>query len=99
MSDATKRLAGRVALVSGGARGIGAAIVERLASEGATVFAGDVLHAETEKLAQRLGPSVIAHRLDVTLTGDWVAVMDAVSARFGRAGNSTAPRSENPYPC
>jgi 3alpha(or 20beta)-hydroxysteroid dehydrogenase len=84
MSDATKRLAGRVALVSGGARGIGAAIVERLASEGATVFAGDVLHAETEKLAQRLGPSVIAHRLDVTLTGDWVAVMDAVSARFGR---------------
>ncbi len=84
MSEATQRLAGRIALVSGGARGIGAAVVERLAHEGAAVFIGDVLLPEAEQLADRLGASVIAHKLDVTRTEDWAAIMGAVSARFGR---------------
>ena len=46
------RLEGKVALISGGARGIGAAVVRRFAAEGASVVVGDVLLEEGQLLAR-----------------------------------------------
>ncbi|HEY1778815.1 MAG TPA: SDR family oxidoreductase [Solirubrobacteraceae bacterium] len=71
------RLAGRVAIVSGGARGIGAAHVRALAGEGAYVLIGDVLEPEGEALARELGGRASFFPLDVTSEQDWA---DAVAA-------------------
>jgi 3alpha(or 20beta)-hydroxysteroid dehydrogenase len=78
------RLAGRVAIVTGGARGQGAAHLERLAREGAVVIGGDVLDAEGEETAARLradGLDVAYRRLDVTSPGDWAAAVADAGAR------------------
>lgn len=77
------RLAGRVAIVTGGARGQGASHVDRLAREGATVIAGDVLDDAGAELAARLaaeGLPVHYRRLDVTDADDWAAAVAAARA-------------------
>lgn len=76
-------LEGRVAIVSGGARGMGAAEVELFASEGAHVVAGDVLDAEGQALAEGLGDAVRYVHLDVTQEGDWAAAVSAAEEAFG----------------
>ena len=66
------RLAGRVALITGGARGQGASHAERLAREGAAVITGDVLDDAGEETAARLradGLDVTYRHLDVTDPG------------------------------
>ncbi len=81
------RLEGRVALISGGARGQGAAHGRRLAEEGARVVLGDVLEAEGEAHARDLrerGLDVRFLRLDVTSPEDWAAGVGEAEARFGR---------------
>jgi 3alpha(or 20beta)-hydroxysteroid dehydrogenase len=70
-----RRLQGRVAIVTGGARGIGAAHVRALAGEGAQVVIGDVLESEAAALAAELGDRVRAVRLDVTSEEDWAAAV------------------------
>jgi 3alpha(or 20beta)-hydroxysteroid dehydrogenase len=68
------RLAGKVALISGGARGMGAAEARLFAQEGAQVVIGDVLEAEGRALADGLsdkGHEVVFVRLDVTRELDW----------------------------
>jgi NAD(P)-dependent dehydrogenase (short-subunit alcohol dehydrogenase family) len=73
-SGTTGRLSGKTALIAGGARGQGAAHVERLAREGATVFSCDVLHDEGAALAERLageGLDVTYRGLDVTEATAW----------------------------
>lgn len=52
------RLAGKVAIVSGGARGMGASHVRALAGEGAKVILGDVLDTEGEKVANEVCSTV-----------------------------------------
>ena len=65
------RLEEKVALVSGGARGIGAAIARAMAEEGARVVFGDLLDEEGEALAEETGPSATYVRHDVTRPADW----------------------------
>lgn len=78
------RLDDRVVLITGAARGQGAAEAELMAELGARVIACDVLDAEGETLAERLGDAVRYHRLDVTESQDWISVVDDVVAEHGR---------------
>lgn len=76
------RLNGKVALVTGGARGIGEGIVRRFVAEGAKVMITDVLDEPGEALASELGQSYL--RLDVTKRGDWDAAIAATEDKYGR---------------
>jgi NAD(P)-dependent dehydrogenase (short-subunit alcohol dehydrogenase family) len=82
----TSRLAHRVALVTGGARGIGAATCERLAAEGAQVVVADVLDEEGEALSRRIlrgdGRAVFQH-LDVSSETEWRQAVDRARVTYG----------------
>lgn len=78
------RLAGKVALVSGAARGIGAAIAGAFAAEGAMVWLTDIRDAEGEATAREIGRDAVFHRLDVRDEGDWRRVVDEVLSVDGR---------------
>jgi 3alpha(or 20beta)-hydroxysteroid dehydrogenase len=71
------RLAGKVAIVTGGARGMGEATVRLLVEEGASVLIGDVLDEPGQALADELGSSVIYQHLDVTQKSDWESAVVA----------------------
>lgn len=76
------KLDGRVALITGGARGQGAAEGALFAAEGAVVVVTDVLDEEGAKTAAACGGLYLHH--DVTSEGDWTRVVEAVMARHGR---------------
>ncbi len=76
-------LAGKVAIVTGGARGMGAAEVRRLHDAGATVVAADILDDDGMQLAESLGERARYMHLDVTSEDAWLALIQAVEAEFG----------------
>jgi NAD(P)-dependent dehydrogenase (short-subunit alcohol dehydrogenase family) len=83
------KLIGRVALVTGGTRGIGAAISEELASRGATVaagFSGNVERAKefTQDFANRFSTQVSTHRGNVANPDDCRRVVNEVLEQYGR---------------
>ncbi|GAA2137099.1 glucose 1-dehydrogenase [Actinomadura napierensis] len=77
------QLDGKVALITGGARGMGKAHVKRFVAEGAKVVFGDVLEEEGAKLAAELGDDVRFVRMDVTSPDDWQTAIDTATSAFG----------------
>jgi cyclopentanol dehydrogenase len=81
------KLDGKVALISGGARGQGAAEAEAFAREGAKVVFGDVRDAEGQKVEATIrahgGEAVYVH-LDVTSEADWKSAVQTAIGRFGK---------------
>jgi NAD(P)-dependent dehydrogenase (short-subunit alcohol dehydrogenase family) len=84
------RLTGKIAIVAGGATGIGAATAERLASEGAAVMVGDIALAQAEATAARIevaGGKAAAIHCDI---GDEASVAAMVKATVDRHGGLDA---------
>ncbi len=79
----TGRLEGKVALISGGARGQGEAEARLFVAEGARVVLGDVLDEEGEKVAASLGGAALYLHLDVTQEADWQRSVERTLAEFG----------------
>lgn len=77
------RLAGKVALITGAARGQGAAHGRVLAAAGARVVLGDILDDEGRQLAAEIGDAALYVRLDVTSTSDWATAVSVATEQFG----------------
>ena len=78
------RLDGKVALISGGARGQGATAARRFVAEGARVAIGDILDDDGKDLAQELGDAGLYLHLDVTKEDDWRSAAAGAEQEFGR---------------
>lgn len=79
------RVDGKVALISGGGRGMGAAHARALAAEGAKIVIGDILDEEGAKLAEELGCDTARFvHLDVTRSQDWQTAVQCAVEEFGR---------------
>ena len=80
----TGRLDGKVALISGGARGQGAAAARAFTREGAKVVLGDILDEDGKQLAEEIGESALYVHLDVTREDDWAGAVEEAERIFGR---------------
>ncbi|MGV0790777.1 SDR family NAD(P)-dependent oxidoreductase [Mycolicibacterium sp. XJ1819] len=78
------RLESKVALVTGAARGLGAAVCEWMVAEGATVVAADVNSADGKSLVAGLGDRASFVELDVTSELSWDSAVSEVTRQFGR---------------
>ena len=76
------RLTGKVALVTGAARGLGESVVRLMVAEDAKVVLGDVLEAEGQALADELGDATAFVRMDVSQQADWDRAIERTLA-FG----------------
>jgi 3alpha(or 20beta)-hydroxysteroid dehydrogenase len=79
----TGRLAGKVALITGAARGQGEAEARRFVAEGASVLLTDVLDEQGEAVAADLGSSAAYRHLDVTSEEEWIEAVAAAEELFG----------------
>ncbi|MBF6451186.1 glucose 1-dehydrogenase [Nocardia elegans] len=78
------KLDGKVALITGGARGMGAEHVRQFVAEGARVVFGDVLDDEGRALAAEIGPAAEYVHHDVTDETDWARAVDSAVSQFGK---------------
>ncbi len=78
------RLEGQVAIITGGASGIGAATVRLFVAEGARVLIADTQEDRGKELAESLGAAAAFRRVDVTLEEDVRGVVDEAADRWGR---------------
>lgn len=77
------RLSGKVAIVTGGAQGQGAAIVRGFVAEGAKVVIADIAADDGELLAKEVGDDAVFVRHDVTSESDWESTVATAQERFG----------------
>ena len=80
------RLTGKVAIVTGGAMGQGAAIATAFVEEGARVVIADVADEPGELLAKELGDAAVFRHHDVSDEASWTALVEETNARFGPVG-------------
>ena len=91
------RLAGKVAVVTGAASGIGRATALRFAAEGAWVVVADISETAADVAAEiaSAGGEAVAHRVDVSVAAEVEALIEAAASRFGRIdvlmNNAAAP--------
>jgi NAD(P)-dependent dehydrogenase (short-subunit alcohol dehydrogenase family) len=78
------RLDGKVALISGAARGMGECEARLFAREGAKVVLGDVLEEQGRQVAKEIGAAATFVRLDVTLENDWQKAVEAAERTYGK---------------
>ncbi|KAG8099166.1 hypothetical protein GUJ93_ZPchr0013g37753 [Zizania palustris] len=83
-SDSCQRLAGKVAVITGSASGIGKATAERFVRNGAKVILADVQEDLGRSIAAELGPDATYTRCDVTDEAQVAAAVDLAVARHGR---------------
>lgn len=79
----SNRLQGKVAIITGGARGMGEATVRAFVAEGAKVLIADVLQEAGEALARELAADTLFFPLDITQEEAWQAALAAAEERFG----------------
>ncbi len=77
------RLEGKVALITGAARGTGLVMTRRFAVEGALVVMTDVRDEQGQRGSEHLGANVSYQHLDVSAEADWVAVVERVERDLG----------------
>lgn len=78
------RMSGKVALISGGAEGIGGTLGRLIVAEGGSVMLADLQLDKAQALAAELGPNADAVQLDVRDLGQWEAAVTATVKRFGK---------------
>ncbi len=86
----TPLLQGQTAIITGAARGIGAAVAATLANAGARVVLTDILEDDLEKTAADIGDHASAMRLDVSDEAGWQQVVDDTLATMIRIASSRA---------
>jgi sorbitol-6-phosphate 2-dehydrogenase len=81
-------LQGKTAVITGGAQGLGEALVERLAEEGCDVFLGDINESGAATVAGRVsaesGRRILSQQVDVSIESDVKALFDAARSEFGK---------------
>ena len=78
------RLDGKVALISGAARGMGRAEARLFAAEGAKVALCDVVDGEGKTAAEEIGANALYQHLDVTNEDEWETAVTATTSAFGK---------------
>lgn len=78
------RLAGKVAVITGGASGIGAAAAEKFIAQGAKVMLGDIQDDSGQAFAEKLGANARFRHCDVTREEDVEALIDTAVSEFGK---------------
>lgn len=78
------RMSGKVALISGGAEGIGGTLGRLIVTEGGSVMLADLQLDKAQALAAELGPNADAVKLDVRNLGQWEAAVATTVKRFGK---------------
>ncbi len=78
-----QELAGKVAVITGGASGIGRATVELFVAEGAKVVVADVNEVQGQELVAQLGPATVFRKTDVSSVDDVKALVDFAVEQFG----------------
>lgn len=84
MAKELGRMTGKVALISGGAEGIGGTVAALFVAEGGSVMLGDLQVDKAKAYAAELGPNADAVQLDVRNLEQWEAAVAATLARFGK---------------
>ena len=78
-NQSDQKFAGKTALISGGASGIGLATAKRLIADGATVWISDIQDELGESVAEEIGATYV--HLDVANENQWISVVELIASQ------------------